>query len=93
MAMILNEEQTMLKDSAKDFCTNNTPIGQLRKLRDESSADGFDRDSWKGMVDLGWAAIPWSEEHGGLAFGYKGLGVVTEAVSYTHLTLPTIYSV
>ncbi len=47
MPMILNEEQTMLKDSAKDFCTNNTPIAQLRKLRDEANADGFDRDSWK----------------------------------------------
>ena len=91
MAMILNEEQTMLKDSAKDFCTNNTPIGQLRKLRDESSADGFDRDSWKGMVDLGWAAIPWSEEHGGLAFGYKGLGVVTEESGRT-LTASPLYS-
>ena len=87
MAMILNEEQTMLKDSAKDFCANNTPIGQLRKLRDESSADGFDRGSWKGMVDLGWAAIPWGEEHGGLAFGYKGLGVVTEeSVLFTLLS-------
>ena len=27
MAMILNEEQTMLKDSAKDFCTTNTLSG------------------------------------------------------------------
>ena len=91
MAMILNEEQTMLKDSAKDFCTSNTPIGQLRKLRDDSSADGFDRESWKGMVDLGWAAIPWGEEHGGLAFGYKGLGVVTEESGRT-LTASPLYA-
>ena len=91
MAMILNEEQTMLKDSAKDFCTSNTPIGQLRKLRDDSSADGFDRESWKGMVDLGWAAIPWGEEHGGLAFGYKGLGAVTEESGRT-LTASPLYA-
>ena len=91
MAMILNEEQTMLKDSAKDFCTNNTPIGQLRKLRDEAHVDGFDRDSWKGMVDLGWAGIPWGEEHGGLAFGYKGLGVVTEESGRT-LTASPLYA-
>ena len=45
--MILNEEQNMLKDSAKDFCTNNAPIEQLRKLRDDNNADGFDRDTWK----------------------------------------------
>ncbi len=91
MAMILNEEQTMLKDSAKDFCTTNTPIGQLRKLRDEANADGFDRGSWASMVELGWAAIPWSEEHGGLAFGYKGLGVVTEESGRT-LTASPLYA-
>ena len=91
MAMILNEEQTMLKDSAKDFCATNTPIGQLRKLRDEANADGFDRAAWGSMVELGWAAIPWDEEHGGLAFGYKGLGVVTEESGRT-LTASPLYA-
>ena len=91
MAMILNEEQTMLKDSAKDFCATNTPIGQLRKLRDEANADGFDRATWASMVELGWSAIPWDEEHGGLAFGYKGLGVVTEESGRT-LTASPLYA-
>jgi acyl-CoA dehydrogenase len=91
--MILNEEQTMLKDSAKDFCTNNAPIAQLRKLRDEDSADGFDRATWQSMVELGWAAIPWPEEHGGLAFGYKGLGVVTEETGRTLAASPLYASV
>lgn len=43
------------------------------------------------MVDLGWAGIPWAEEHGGLAFGYKGLGVVTEETGRTLLASP-LYS-
>ncbi|MFL2519503.1 MAG: acyl-CoA dehydrogenase family protein [Candidatus Azotimanducaceae bacterium] len=91
MAMILNEEQTMLKDSAKDFCTTNAPIGQLRKLRDDANPDGFERGTWASMVELGWAAIPWDEEHGGLAFGYKGLGVVTEESGRT-LTASPLYA-
>lgn len=91
MAMILNEEQTMLKDSAKDFCATNAPIGQLRQLRDEANPDGFDRGTWGSMVELGWAAIPWSEDHGGLAFGYKGLGVVTEESGRT-LTASPLYA-
>ena len=91
MAMILNEEQTMLKDSAKDFCATNAPKGQLRKLRDEENPDGFDRGTWGSMVELGWAAIPWSEDHGGLAFGYKGLGVVTEESGRT-LTASPLYA-
>jgi acyl-CoA dehydrogenase len=88
--MILNEEQNMLKDSAKDFCTNNAPIGQLRSLRDADAAEGFDPKTWNAMVELGWAAIPWSEDHGGLAFGYKGLGVVTEETGRT-LTASPLY--
>ena len=91
MAMILNEEQTMLKDSAKDFCTTNAPIGQLRKLRDDANPDGFERGTWASMVELGWAAIPCDEEHGGLAFGYKGLGVVTEESGRT-LTASPLYA-
>ena len=88
MPMILNDEQNMLKDSAKDFCANSAPIAQLRKLRDEDSADGFDRETWGAMVGLGWAGIPWPEEHGGLAFGYKGLGVVTEETGRTLAASP-----
>ncbi|XOV82269.1 MAG: acyl-CoA dehydrogenase family protein [bacterium] len=91
MPMILNEEQNMLKDSAKDFCTNNAPIAQLRSLRDGDSAEGFDPGTWNAMVELGWAAIPWGEDHGGLAFGYKGLGVVTEETGRT-LTASPLYA-
>jgi alkylation response protein AidB-like acyl-CoA dehydrogenase len=93
MPMILNEEQTMLKDTAKEFCTSNAPISQLRKLRDTESKDGFDRDTWAKMVELGWAGIPFPEEHGGLAFGYKGLGVVTEETGRTLAASPLFATV
>ncbi len=93
MPMILNEEQNMLKDSAKDFCGSNAPIDQLRKLRDDDNPDGFDRATWKSMVELGWAGIPWPEEHGGLAFGYKGLGVVTEETGRTLAASPLFATV
>lgn len=93
MTMILNEEQTMLKDSAKDFCTSSAPITQLRQLRDEENADGYDQGTWNAMVELGWAAIPWGEDHGGLAFGYKGLGVVTEESGRTLTASPLFASI
>ena len=103
MPLVLNEEQNMLKDAAKDFCTNNTPITQLRRLRDEKDDSGFDTDTWRQMVELGWAGITIPEDFGGLGFGFMGMGVVMQecgrtlaasplyatAVSYTHLTLPT----
>lgn len=93
MPMILNEEQTMLRDSARDFCTNSAPISQLRELRDTNNPIGFDTATWGAMVELGWASIPWPEEVGGLDFGYKGLGVVTEETGKTLAASPLFSTV
>jgi len=78
MALILNEDQIMLKDSAKGFLAENAPVAALRKLRDDQSEDGFDRSVWNEMCELGWAGIPIPEDFGGIDFGYVGLGVVLE---------------
>ncbi|MFT5211669.1 MAG: alkylation response protein AidB-like acyl-CoA dehydrogenase [Flavobacterium sp.] len=91
MPLVLNEEQNMLRDAAKDFCTNNTPITQLRKLRDEKSDTGYDNGTWQQMVDLGWTGITIPEEFGGLGFGYLGMGVVLEECGRT-LTASPLFS-
>lgn len=90
MPLVLNEEQSMLKDAAKDFCTNNTPITQMRKLRDDKDESGFDRDTWSQMVELGWAGITIPEEFGGLGFGYMGMGVVMEECGRTLTCSPLL---
>lgn len=90
MPLVLNEEQNMLKDAAKDFCTNNTPIMQLRRLRDEQDALGFDKDTWQQMVELGWAGITIPEDFGGLGFGYMGMGVVMEECGRTLTASPLL---
>ncbi|MBL8266561.1 acyl-CoA dehydrogenase family protein [Steroidobacter sp.] len=86
--MLLSEEQLMAAESARVFCTERAPVRQLRHLRDSANVDGFDRDTWREMVDLGWAAIPWPTELGGLDFGYRSLGVITEETGRTLLASP-----
>jgi alkylation response protein AidB-like acyl-CoA dehydrogenase len=88
MPLVLNEDQNMLKDSAKNFCSDNTPITQLRRLRDDKDETGFDRDTWRQMVELGWAGITVPEDFGGLGFGYMGLGVVMEECGRTLTASP-----
>ncbi|MBT4161602.1 MAG: acyl-CoA dehydrogenase [Gammaproteobacteria bacterium] len=88
MPLVLNEDQNMLKDSAKSFCTDNTPITQLRRLRDDKDDAGFDRDTWQQMVELGWTGITVPEDFGGLGFGYMGLGVVMEECGRTLTASP-----
>ncbi len=43
MALILNEEQLMLQQSARDFLHSQAPIKHLRDLRDEASESGIFR--------------------------------------------------
>jgi len=88
MPLVLNEDQNMLKDSAKNFCTDNTPITQLRRLRDENDSLGYDKQTWSQMVELGWSGITIPEAYGGLGFGYMGLGVVLEECGRTLAASP-----
>ncbi len=76
MALVLSEEQQMLKSSAKEFFNGNAPVSALRRLRDEKNADGYDKRVWEEMVQMGWSGLVFPEEYGGLQFGYTGLGQI-----------------
>ena len=93
MPMILTEEQTLLQDTAKQFVTDKAPISQLRQLRDDDSAAGFNEPTWKEMVELGLPGTPFSTDYGGSGFGYKGLGVITEETGRTLTASPLFASV
>ena len=93
MGLVLTEDQQLIRDTAKDFCTTQAPISQLRKLRDSQSADGFDRDTWQKMTALGWPGIIFPERLDGSGFGYFGLGVILEQTGRTLTASPLFASV
>ncbi len=41
MALVLNEEQVMLKDAARDFLRERAPVSHLRELRDSGNSGRF----------------------------------------------------
>jgi alkylation response protein AidB-like acyl-CoA dehydrogenase len=90
MALVLTDEQQMLRESARDFLDTSAPVSQLRQLRDDRVTDGFSRDTWKDMVELGWSAILVDEEYGGLGYGYTGLGLVLEETGRTLTSSPLL---
>ncbi len=92
MALILNEEQQMLKESADGFLREVAPVEALRKLRDERNVDGFSRSLWQQMTDMGWPGILIPEEYGGLAFGHVGMGQISEACGRTLTASPLFAS-
>lgn len=92
MPLVLNEEQRLLQDSAREFLASNAPVEALRKLRDAKDPLGYDPDLWRQMVELGWASITLPEQYGGLEFGFLGLGVVMEECGRTLAASPLFAS-
>lgn len=93
MALVLTEEQQLLRDTATQFFQERLPIANLRKLRDTKDQAGFDRAAWKEMSDLGFAGIMISEKYGGTDFGPVGLGLVLEQAGRTLAATPLVSTV
>src|ERR1700710_2638637 len=87
---VLNEEQTMLRDAAKTWIADKSPVTAFRKMRDSGNADGFDRAAWKEMSEMGWAGILIPEEFGGTGLGYLTMGLVLEETGRTLTASPLI---
>lgn len=83
MPLILTEEQTMLKDAADGFLSEQAPLPHLRKLRDERDADGVSRDLWRAFGEMGFAGVIIPEAHGGLGLGAVEAGVIAESLGRT----------
>ena len=92
MPLVLNEEQRLLRDTAREFLAGNAPVAAMRKLRDERDALGYDALLWRKMAELGWASIILPEAYGGLDFGFLGLGVVMEECGRTLAASPLFAS-
>jgi alkylation response protein AidB-like acyl-CoA dehydrogenase len=80
----------MLKDAARVFLSERAPVSHLREIRDSGNEDGFSRELWSEMTEMGWAAILVPEEYGGLGYGYTGLGIVLEESGRTLTPSPLL---
>ena len=80
MPLFLNEDQTMLRDTARDFVADSAPVSHMRKLRDDNDQTGFSRDLWKQFADMGFTGILIDEAQGGLGLGHVEAGVVLEEI-------------
>lgn len=75
MALVLTEEQQLLKDTVRDFFKEKAPVSQLRALRDRDDETGYEPAVWQEMADLGLAGLMVDEENGGTDFGAVGAGI------------------
>ena len=83
MKLVLSEEEQFLKDTAKNFAEERSPISHFRSLRDANDPRLWDKDIWSEMVKLGWPGILIPEEFGGSNFGVTGIGVILQECAKT----------
>ncbi len=74
----LTEEQTILRDQARAWTTEQAPVDAFRAMRDAGLAQAFEPKTWEQMLTLGWTGILVPESHGGADLGYLTFGLVLE---------------
>ena len=88
MALVLTEEQSMLRDSARGLISDKAPVSHLRALRDAKDAVGFSRDLWKAFAEMGFSGLLVPENFGGSGLGCVEAGVVMEEIGRTLMPSP-----
>ena len=74
----LTEEQSLIKDQAKSWVTEQSPVLAFRNMRDSGEPLGFTQANWQAMVEMGWTGILVPEAFGGSDLGYLTFGVILE---------------
>jgi alkylation response protein AidB-like acyl-CoA dehydrogenase len=85
------EEQELLRAEVRKFLDQNCPLEEVR--RQVETPEGFARDFWKRMAELGWVGLTLPEIHGGVGLGWEDLVVVLEETGRTLFPSPLIATV
>jgi alkylation response protein AidB-like acyl-CoA dehydrogenase len=82
------EEQELLRSEVRKFLDDNCPVEEVRKISE--SSEGFSRELWKQIAELGWLGLTVPEEHGGSELGWVDLVVILEETGRSLFPLPLI---
>ena len=89
---VLSEEQSMLRDSARTWVQEKSPVTAFRKMRDSNAPLGYDPAAFAEMAEMGWTGVIIPEAYGGSEFGYLGLGLILEETGRTLTASPLLSS-
>jgi alkylation response protein AidB-like acyl-CoA dehydrogenase len=89
---VLTEEQSLLKDAARTWTQEKSPVSAFRKMRDSGAPLGYDPAAFAEMAQMGWSGVIIPEEYGGSDFGYLSLGLILEETGRTLTASPILAS-
>jgi alkylation response protein AidB-like acyl-CoA dehydrogenase len=88
MALVLTEEQSMLRDSARGLISDKAPVSHLRQLRDAKDETGFSRELWKNFAEMGFSGLLIPEQFGGSGLGSVEAGILMEEIGRSLMPSP-----
>jgi len=71
-----SEEQTMLRDAAREFLSRECPLPYVRRMMADEV--GHSADVWRKMAELGWMGLTLPEAMGGAGRDWIDLAIVLE---------------
>jgi alkylation response protein AidB-like acyl-CoA dehydrogenase len=89
---VLTEEQSMLRDAARTWTQEKSPVSAFRKVRDSGNVLGYDPAAFAEMAEMGWTGVIIPEAFGGSDFGYLSLGLILEETGRTLTASPLLSS-
>ncbi|NOX23739.1 MAG: acyl-CoA/acyl-ACP dehydrogenase [Actinobacteria bacterium] len=72
----ISDEQSMLRDMAREYLANRLTSEAVRSLMESERA--HDEALWVEMAEMGWHAMAIPEEYGGAGFTFQELGIILE---------------
>ncbi|HXU99185.1 MAG TPA: acyl-CoA dehydrogenase family protein [Caulobacteraceae bacterium] len=87
---VLTEEQSLLRDAARTWTQEKSPVAAFRKMRDSAAPLGYDPAAFAEMAQMGWTGVIIPEAYGGSDFGYLSLGLILEETGRTLTASPML---
>jgi alkylation response protein AidB-like acyl-CoA dehydrogenase len=87
-----SDEQKQLRDGARKFLAEKCPPKAVRRVLD--GGQPYDRELWKGLVDMGFLGVAIPESFGGAGAGHLELCVIAEEIGRALAPVPfssTVY--
>ena len=87
-SLIPTEDEVMLRDAARGFLQESSPVTAFRANRDAGRT--HDPALWKEMAQMGWTGVLLPEDAGGSEMGHRAAGILSEEMGEVLAASPFI---
>lgn len=91
MDLRLSDEQRQIAAAVEELLAHSSDVARVRHVA--FAGDGFDRELWQQLGEVGACGVHVSEAHGGLGLGMTELVLVAEAIGRRLACVPWLESV